>query len=706
MNSTTITTNKTFWRWVIIIFLLIVVAVTVFVFFTSSKSGGTTNSSGGTTNSSGGTTNSSGGTTNSSGGTAPTPSNTQSHNCLLPSLKSGQTITQDWLTKNLGPGFKLGPEGGICTKNSKGILICNKQVCPFGYEWDDKKNECVEITDKGVGHAHNIVDGCKKISRGICMDKDAFPVIKPWSGLENNRKITINGKEYGVPKLALYHGGLVGDAADGQQCGIYKQYLGDIIKFVKDKKIDVVLAIMNSWTISQDQGKYGFAAYCKPSFLAENFLNKLPDTVEAGLVPYIRPKDSGWMWNRELPGGIIDVTKTFNTFDSKDCPLNPGSEPCPINVQDDCTASCSACPDCNPECLDNNTKCSKICFKKCSASCPNIASQLMNYVSAVNKEVQSSSPKLTYIVFDGEDAGPYNSSMGFCQLKNANINQSTGITHIGFAKALNSGIVPGNVNNVVMPETYWYMNELWPCAGNQYQLGNKPDVCGIQSSYRFFKNKPQAFLNFLEVSSRSSCFAKSGKPPTNNLASMEKNIKAHPGNIWPMFSLENLSMNGSAPNCLANNYSGRGTTPKHQVCGTFDGFSYWDWDKFLEFVTLFAHKYKVKQIGIYESQFLPPSWIDNGYTNDCTPKASSCPISTQSINCSSDGDCTTKLKANEECQNYYGWCKPNGTCQFKNSGGSTSTPSCNSTPPSCDITYGGNGNCKATIAQKKPSSVF
>ena len=111
----------------------------------------------------------------------------------------------------------------------------------------------------------------------------------------------------------------------------------------------------------------------------------------------------------------------------------------------------------------------------------------------------------------------------------------------------------------------------------------------------------------------------------NNLESMRQNIANNPDAIYPMFTLENLSMNGTAPSCLAYNYFGvdpktSGGTLKSNVCGTIDGFSYWDWDKFLEFMTLFAHKYNVKQVGIYESQFIPPAWMPNGsFLNDCSP---------------------------------------------------------------------------------------
>jgi hypothetical protein len=50
-------------------------------------------------------------------------------------------------------------------------------------------------------------------------------------------------------------------------------------------------------------------------------------------------------------------------------------------------------------------------------------------------------------------------------------------------------------------------------------------------------------------------------------------------------------------------------------CGTFDGFGNWEWTKFEEFMELFAQQYNVKDIGVYEFQFVPPSWIPNVQTS-------------------------------------------------------------------------------------------
>merc|ERR1711988_1474666 len=87
--------------------------------------------------------------------------------------------------------------------------------------------------------------------------------------------------------------------------------------------------------------------------------------------------------------------------------------------------------------------------------------------------------------------------------------------------------------NFFIPETYWFMNELWPCIGDQSQLASYPEVCTSGLSYRVFKDQPaEAFLTFLE---------RSDKCGDGNLARMKAQIETFSTSIWPMFSLESLS---------------------------------------------------------------------------------------------------------------------------------------------------------------------
>ena len=730
--------------------------------------------------------------------------------CKLPAGTSGLKPESigTWVKNTLGDNFTYSPQDGLCTDKG-GKHICNPQVCPLGFVLGgtDDDPKCLEMTKDNTSRALGYVGGkveaidtssCPTggtgIDRGIC--HSSFPAIKPnklvTGSPSNMRTRTItqwdSGKQvtntFTVPVLGLYHGGLVGDAADGTTAGIYQQYLQDVLRFALNDKvaIDVILAVMNTWSINSTQGKYDFAAYCNPQFLADNFVtpvqehnNKNNKDVKVGLVPYVRPKDGMWAWDLSLPGTADPMNPdsdktTFSTLAS--CPLVSPVSPCPIKVQDNCIPNCSTNTSCNftsatpskenfTSIKPDTSGCGKVddCYPQCPKGCPNIGSQLLNYMSSVNKLIKAPTGKeplqLTYVVFDGEDAGPYNSSRGFCELTNAALDQNVNLTNVGFAKALNSGLVAGGFNNIVMPETYWYMNELWPCAGNATQMSKKPDVCGPLTSYRWYANRPKEFLNFIQAASESNCGG-----DTNYLNAMEQNIKAaasmaprpvsgdsrsytmaQPA-IWPMFSLENLTMSGTspapgnganlekpyygAPNCIANNYSGIGSVPKDDVCGTFDGFAYWNWESFLDMCTLFAHKYGVNQVGIYESQFIPPSWmpdsngsLGNGqYTNNCIPVVdNSCPgvVSDRYICDNTEpkkgaSSCMDHITTSPCQSKYYAECKTktnldgtestSGTCSYHRNKGTPITP-CVKPFPSTRYNSGlspGSNLCKGTGA--------
>ena len=550
------------------------------------------------------------------------PVNPPTLNCLNTYLTEGSTFRSGddkvttWIENNIGPSSfaSLDNSDKLCITGPSGNSVCSPQICSYGLAYNSTSGSCEELPAP---------PNCKISARGICFDNID---IEPWAGMPVNSKqgplqITVNGvlQSFNVPKLALYHGGLVGTPEGSADCSIYARYLEDVIRFVKYKNIDIVMLVLNHWTNVPDQGKSSFTCYCDPNFVVYSFLNNLPPNVEAGIVPYIRPKDSGWDLDLTLPGGDPNVT----------CDLISPTVSCPSLLNDDCTPSCSQCPDCDATCLStysSDPKCVGICVPSCPPGCPNIASQIMKYIATANNSTErnADAPKFTYLVFDGEDAGSYQSTTGFCQLSTANKNQGAGLEHIGYAKGLDAGIVSPD-NDVVFPETYWYTNAEYPCTGNDFQDTNKPDICGSQSAYRYFSTRPNGAKELLYyMENTSACGVDKTK---NNLESMRNNIKSNPDAIYPMFTLENLSMVDPAPSCLAYNYFGNPLTSgtlKDNVCGTIDSFSYWDWDKFLEFITLFAHKYNVKQVGIYESQFIPPAWMPGGaFLNDCSPNTGS-----------------------------------------------------------------------------------
>lgn len=89
--------------------------------------------------------------------------------------------------------------------------------------------------------------------------------------------------------------------------------------------------------------------------------------------------------------------------------------------------------------------------------------------------------------------------------------------------------------------------------------------------------------------------------------------------VIPMFSFEGLSLKS----CFATHFSA-GVKNVSDICGTFDGFSFWQWETFKEFMIYFADAFQVDEVGIYDLQFIPPYWFDNkafGPNDDCKASA-------------------------------------------------------------------------------------
>ncbi|GAF67495.1 unnamed protein product, partial [marine sediment metagenome] len=330
-----------------------------------------------------------------------------------------------------------------------------------------------------------------------------------------------------------------------------------------------------------------------------------------------------------LPGG-------YGTCD----PVVP-PKACPLNLAGSCKSG--PCPDgytCPPE------------SPGCPVGCPNTAAQLMFYIGEVNDKVSGGRPRISHVAFDGEDAGVWQEAWGFCQMKKMADKYAPDVKRIGYAKGISAGLGAGN--DFSMPETYWYMNDLYPCSGSQWQLANKPAACTSATSYRAFANRPQAYLKFIQNASECG-YGKEDR----GLKALAGSIKGSPpGAIIPMFSAENLSRAAPATSCLALNYTGKNEQPKNQVCGTFDGFSTWEWDKLEQFLTVFAHTYGVPHVAVYEAQFIGDNWTT--FSHDDAP--STCTSTVK--DCTTDAQCTAFAAAN--CpKGTQAWCKANKTCMIK-----------------------------------------
>lgn len=422
---------------------------------------------------------------------------------------------------------------------------------------------------------------------------------------------------------------------------------------------------------------------------AKKYLQEWPDSIKQKFVnPVAAVKGA-------MKGGFnkgYDVTK--NACDAS--MLESSTGPCPVHMADDCKLNCAACPTCDKECVlqncklcagDDNNPCKEEstgspcicqnddmsmdkCVAACPTGCPNIPYQVVSYIRVVNaaaKAIKGDSATLGFLSFDGEDAGSQLNKGGMCQLQiAANDTQIMSVTgdhthiRIGYAKALNAGTDDlMGTDSFVMPESYWFMNETWNCLGDDQQDGKDPkwkysfpSVCTTQMSYRVFKDRPSCFLRYLLQADAAS---------SNNLKRLQHNINFDgPSRIWSMFSLENLSGSnaqdaGGATTCLARHYFGGKDHPSN-VCGTFDGFSHWSWEAMEAFLKLFADYFYNKHLDttqhphidiskdvtlvLYESQFIPPSWlqkkafddistvckVDSGGAKCNPPDGGSCPI--------------------------------------------------------------------------------
>eukprot|EP01084_Bolivina_argentea_P256738 432363_1 len=215
--------------------------------------------------------------------------------------------------------------------------------------------------------------------------------------------------------------------------------------------------------------------------------------------------------------------------------------------------------------------------------CPNDMTQAVYFLGEMNKIATN---KFNTIAFDGEDLGEYADPWGMCAALQAAKIYAPDIVDAGFAKG--PSITPKSINGTVAyPEMYW-VGELAAtgCHGQQ----TTPEC--TNTTYVKYKNQPQAFLDFW----------------SSDLDKYKDSVNQD--GVWVLFSIENLSYGllNKGPSCIASKYFG-GNGYKQSICGTFDGFSYWDYQYFEQFLELYAQKYGVKNIGIYEAQFIPSTWF-------------------------------------------------------------------------------------------------
>ncbi len=303
---------------------------------------------------------------------------------------------------------------------------------------------------------------------------------------------------------------------------------------------------------------------------------------------------------------------------------------------------------------------------------PNTWVAIGKAIARINSKVPSGTKGISYLVFDGEEChcAPTSGTIlsNFTQGYEAG-----GATLPPDFVLMDSGgptmvFPPPAPNTYGLGEVYWNVNDLWPCVGNPSQYSFYPPACTTWSSYRYpgFLNEADNMIDFLVKASggiikESSYIASDG---------VQKTV--------PLFSNEALfrRVNGKDDGmlCTGMNYFGPGQPAlDDKVCGTFDGFSYWTWDDFAQFLYKFAKRFSLKYVGIYDASFIPANWMKGGKFSDdewvpplpsnwpvqCTPANKCTPNCLGAVGCTSNTDCTSY------CPNLVGsYCKTNKFCHF------------------------------------------
>jgi hypothetical protein len=198
-------------------------------------------------------------------------------------------------------------------------------------------------------------------------------------------------------------------------------------------------------------------------------------------------------------------------------------------------------------------------------------------VSDINTN-PNNTKQITSIAFDSENvnsklSGSYDSVDGVKWIEDR-------LLHYNLTNTVDYGFA-GQKHNTKYPEVYW-VDELKKCGCTGATINKSQCECP-NTPYCKYNGDTTALLS-----------GSIGTYLNNNT------WLANP-NIWPMFSLER----SSNIDCIASNYS------KGNVCGVFDGFGVWTKTDFMKFLDQVENKYGIKQVMLYEFQFIPNDWLKN-----------------------------------------------------------------------------------------------
>lgn len=421
-------------------------------------------------------------------------------------------------------------------------------------------------------------------------------------------------------RMTLWHEGVVNI---GQDVTKLVPYYKQMTEFVTQKKFNrVFFQLADPYTIDQYGQK--LSAYADPEFVVQNMLLPLSSIaaseLQLGAVLEIDPHYA-WYFNTALPGGIFGNNPTYKDYipsctTDADCAAsgvlcNKDTKKCaaycnrPFRAcsQDSQCASqtCVTAPPKDIMCNDGKQPC---CINF-PPGCPNNLEQAMAYIGAVNVLAkQLGARPITTIAFDGESLSRmYGADIfGMTQAWQAASAHAPDVNEMGFAKGPTQSAAAAGTN-AAYPEMYW-VGELKPttppgvgcinCKNKDYGNPAFPDLVAmcapcIHAIYVTQRNNPQGMLAAFRP-----------------LLQPYKNVQE--AGVCPLFSIEHFHTIADYSTCVQDAFGDTG------FCGTFDGFGSWDWDKFEEFMTLYAQEFMVTgnggvpEIGVYEWQFVPPQW--------------------------------------------------------------------------------------------------
>ena len=569
-----------------------------------------------------------------------------------------------------------------------------------------------------------------------CVNGFLFNQNSSSTSVQRLKKSDGSGFKY---KIAVYHGGLVGPVSSDVKC--FSDMYGKFADFVKYRQIDIVMTSLQQPILDTPNKPGQFLYNLTPDAIIDNFYSLLPSTTTLGMLTYIDPKDSSWNFQSH------DTSKYPNavpqsTYDAACTSYGIKTDSCFVNKYTEQVAGGSTNTP-SPWCVVNDAD--------LTPTCPNVAGQLTAYIAMVNDAIQARKSNSNYTgpdavtiySYDTEDAGgataygnakaTWNNILStkptFAQsmmpdtvhaAKRRRSNSQGPDLLIGDAGS--STMVPtSTVDDFVMPEIYWGVNDLIPCTGSSPQWGavgnafdgsknqitfyGYPSICTTGTSYRQVGDlnlDGGDFFKFLKTINQNA--GKSGLVNNKDLfGTLISNFKSNRG-VWPMMSCENLSgckdtRPKDAFSCLARaGLQGQGG-PK--LCGTFDGISYWTWDQVIQFFNAFYEEAfgdtepadGTPVFALYELQFIPPSWMCDSTTDptctstrafDFTPSDATfmpnckgggggggggggdpCTALANDLPCDNDQVCIDFANAHASvCSPYYGECRDTGICQF------------------------------------------